>query len=52
MDKFMGRPKSQKAAVTREEESMEIDTPNEISKDSEQMAASATATVMLTHLLE
>jgi hypothetical protein len=52
MDKFMGRLKSQKAAATGEEGSMEIDTSNEISKGSKQTAASATATATLTHLLE
>jgi hypothetical protein len=52
MDKFTGRPKSQKAAATGEGGSMEIDTPGETSKGSEKTETIATTAATLTQLLE
>jgi hypothetical protein len=51
MDKFMGKPKGQKAAATVEREDGEL-SPNEPFEESEEEEAAATTTVMLAWLVE
>jgi hypothetical protein len=52
MDKFMGRPKGQKAAATSEVGEVEVSTPEEISEDSEKETAAASTMTTLGQLME
>jgi hypothetical protein len=53
MDKFMGKPKGQKAAATVERDDGESElSPNETFKESEEESASVTTTLTLARLVE
>jgi hypothetical protein len=52
MDKFMGKPKAQKAAATGEVEVSDEETLGEMSEGSEDMETVAANTITLTQLVE
>ena len=52
MDKFLGRPKGQKAAATSEVGEVEVGTSEEVSEDSEKETVAASTMTTLGQLME